>query len=146
LQLSSPRDLLNWAYAHPDWSHIAALAPLVVECAAQGDAVADTILKHGVGELFRSAPLPPCHRRQPGRQAPPLAVACARPPQSLLGLAAPGGQLPAATPATALPPAHRSIKAVVDKLQLARNGQAFKVGAGDPALVVPCCLRLLVAN
>jgi N-acetylglucosamine kinase-like BadF-type ATPase len=55
LKLTHPRDLLRWAYHDQDWSHIAALAPLVVDCATQGDAVADTILKHGVGELFRWA-------------------------------------------------------------------------------------------
>lgn len=44
----------RWAYAEQGWARIAALAPIVIECAAQGDAVADTILKHGVGELFRS--------------------------------------------------------------------------------------------
>lgn len=54
LHLDKPQDLIRWVYAEEGVGRIAGLAPLVVECAVQGDAVADTILKHGVGELFRS--------------------------------------------------------------------------------------------
>lgn len=80
------RDAPSTTCAAQGWSRIAALAPLVIECAAQvraapcampasclchtpltwcshngimrsssqGDSVSDTILKHGVGELFRA--------------------------------------------------------------------------------------------
>lgn len=45
----------RWAYEAPsDISRIASIAPVVVECAMANDAVAETILRHGVGELFRA--------------------------------------------------------------------------------------------
>eukprot|EP00877_Chromochloris_zofingiensis_P013812 jgi/Chrzof1/8685/Cz03g20140.t1 len=55
LQLQQPQDIIRWAYEAPsDISRIASIAPVVVECAMANDAVAETILRHGVGELFRA--------------------------------------------------------------------------------------------
>mmetsp|Transcript_19064 Transcript_19064/g.41089 ORF Transcript_19064/g.41089 Transcript_19064/m.41089 type:complete len:320 (-) Transcript_19064:1924-2883(-) len=54
LGVNKVEDLVRWAYTEQSWARIASLAPIVVECASQGDAVADTVLKHGVGELLRS--------------------------------------------------------------------------------------------
>lgn len=54
LQMSNKEELIRWARTDPIWPKVAELAPVVMECATQGDAVAETILRHGVGELFRS--------------------------------------------------------------------------------------------
>lgn len=59
LRIQRPEDLVRWAYAEAPSAadlrtRIASLAPVVVGCASTGDAVADTILRHGVGELYRS--------------------------------------------------------------------------------------------
>lgn len=48
----------RWAAGHDLAQRVAevsGLAGVVIDVASRGDAVADTILKHGVGELFRSA-------------------------------------------------------------------------------------------
>ncbi|KAL6759468.1 hypothetical protein V8C86DRAFT_2572864 [Haematococcus lacustris] len=54
LGVKKPEDLIQWAYADPGWARIASLAPIVEQCAAQGDTVSEAILRHGVGELLRS--------------------------------------------------------------------------------------------
>lgn len=75
-QLTAPPQLMAWAYGtgagggsveppagsgqaglDAAFKRVASLAPTVVECARRGDAVADTILRHCVGELVRCAPL-----------------------------------------------------------------------------------------
>ncbi|KAI8473819.1 MAG: hypothetical protein J3K34DRAFT_165995 [Monoraphidium minutum] len=56
LGLSRPEELVKWAYDPPggEAGRAASIAGTVIECAAAGDAVADTILRHGVGELFKA--------------------------------------------------------------------------------------------
>lgn len=41
----------RWTYADPSWARIAALVPVVVSCAEDGDQVADEILHNAVQEL-----------------------------------------------------------------------------------------------
>ncbi|GBF93899.1 hypothetical protein Rsub_06898 [Raphidocelis subcapitata] len=56
LALSRPEELVAWAYqpGGDRAARVAELACTVVECALAGDAVAETIIRHGVGELARS--------------------------------------------------------------------------------------------
>ncbi|CAI9269340.1 unnamed protein product [Lactuca saligna] len=51
LSLSSPDELIGWTYADPSWARIAALVPVVVTCAEDGDDVANQILNDAVEEL-----------------------------------------------------------------------------------------------
>ncbi|XP_070052372.1 uncharacterized protein [Nicotiana tomentosiformis] len=51
LGLSSPDELIGWTYADPSWARIAALVPVVVSCAEDGDQLADEILHNAVQEL-----------------------------------------------------------------------------------------------
>ncbi len=44
----------RWAYADRGWAHIAALAPLLVQCAQQGDEVAQAQVAAAVGDLVTS--------------------------------------------------------------------------------------------
>ncbi len=55
LKLNRPEDLITWAYS-PAWTrdNVAALAPLVLEAAQSGDAVARQIVQEGVGALASS--------------------------------------------------------------------------------------------
>jgi N-acetylglucosamine kinase-like BadF-type ATPase len=55
LRLPRVEDLVRWAYHPAEGQHerICGLARVVADCAAAGDAVADTILRHGVGELLK---------------------------------------------------------------------------------------------
>lgn len=54
LHLTSPRELERWTYTDYDWARIAALAPLVSQCAVQGDTVSGTILEASAIALCRS--------------------------------------------------------------------------------------------
>uniref|UniRef100_A0A0A9DBX2 N-acetyl-D-glucosamine kinase n=1 Tax=Arundo donax TaxID=35708 RepID=A0A0A9DBX2_ARUDO len=51
LELSSPDELIGWTYADPSWARIAALVPVVVSSAEDGDEVANKILHGSVQEL-----------------------------------------------------------------------------------------------
>ncbi|THF98464.1 hypothetical protein TEA_006727 [Camellia sinensis var. sinensis] len=51
LSLSSPDELIGWTYADPSWARIAALVPVVVSCAEDGDQIANKILEDAVQEL-----------------------------------------------------------------------------------------------
>lgn len=44
----------RWVYAEPGWRRIAALSPLVVACAQQGDPAAQDILEQGCQDLVRA--------------------------------------------------------------------------------------------
>ncbi|OAY84647.1 N-acetyl-D-glucosamine kinase, partial [Ananas comosus] len=54
LKLSSPDELIGWTYADPSWARIAALVPIVVSSAEEGDEVANKILSNSVEELADS--------------------------------------------------------------------------------------------
>ncbi|KAJ9147117.1 hypothetical protein P3X46_029315 [Hevea brasiliensis] len=54
LGLRSPDELIGWTYADPSWARIAALVPVIVSCAEEGDEVADKILQDSVEELALS--------------------------------------------------------------------------------------------
>ncbi|XP_073100117.1 uncharacterized protein [Elaeis guineensis] len=54
LGLSSPDELIGWTYADPSWARIAALVPVVVSSAEDGDEVANRILYDSVQELADS--------------------------------------------------------------------------------------------
>ncbi|XP_072966703.1 uncharacterized protein [Typha angustifolia] len=54
LELSSPDELIGWTYADPSWARIAALVPIVVSSAEDGDDVANKILHDSVQELADS--------------------------------------------------------------------------------------------
>uniref|UniRef100_A0A0E0EPQ1 N-acetyl-D-glucosamine kinase n=1 Tax=Oryza meridionalis TaxID=40149 RepID=A0A0E0EPQ1_9ORYZ len=54
LELSSPDELIAWTYADPSWARIAALVPVVVSSAEDGDEVANKILHDSVQELADS--------------------------------------------------------------------------------------------
>ncbi|KAF3320560.1 N-acetyl-D-glucosamine kinase-like protein [Carex littledalei] len=54
LQLSSPDELIGWTYADASWARIAALVPVVVSSAIEGDEVANKILHESVHELAES--------------------------------------------------------------------------------------------
>uniref|UniRef100_J3MVP6 N-acetyl-D-glucosamine kinase n=1 Tax=Oryza brachyantha TaxID=4533 RepID=J3MVP6_ORYBR len=54
LELSSPDELIGWTYADPSWARIAALVPVVVSSAEDGDEVANKILRDSVQELADS--------------------------------------------------------------------------------------------
>ncbi|CAM0910883.1 unnamed protein product [Alopecurus aequalis] len=54
LEISSPDELIGWTYANPSWARIAALVPVVVSAAEDGDEVANTILRDAVQELADS--------------------------------------------------------------------------------------------
>jgi N-acetylglucosamine kinase-like BadF-type ATPase len=51
LQLTQPQELIPWMYAEISWARVAALAPLVTQCAQQGDAVAQAILEQAAHDL-----------------------------------------------------------------------------------------------
>lgn len=51
LGLDQPQQLVAWAYQDIAWERFAALAPLAIECAAQGDVVAQSILDEGAEGL-----------------------------------------------------------------------------------------------
>ncbi|XP_062196234.1 uncharacterized protein LOC133899271 [Phragmites australis] len=51
LELSSPDELIGWTYADPSWARIAALVPVVLSSAEDGDEVANKILYDSVQEL-----------------------------------------------------------------------------------------------
>jgi len=55
LQVSTPEGLIAWAYREVTWARFAALAPLVVRCAEQGDASAAQILVDAADALARAA-------------------------------------------------------------------------------------------
>lgn len=55
LELTRPEDLIGWAYADYTWQRFAALAPLVIQCAEDGDPVADRILDQGARALADGA-------------------------------------------------------------------------------------------
>ncbi|KAL3849061.1 hypothetical protein ACJIZ3_010943 [Penstemon smallii] len=54
LNLSSADELIGWTYSDPSWARIAALVPVVVSCAEDGDPVANNILHDSVQELASS--------------------------------------------------------------------------------------------
>ncbi|XP_009402565.1 uncharacterized protein LOC103986320 [Musa acuminata AAA Group] len=54
LELPSPDELIGWTYADPSWARIAALVPIVVSTAEDGDEVANRILYDSVQELADS--------------------------------------------------------------------------------------------
>ncbi|PKA53569.1 hypothetical protein AXF42_Ash009065 [Apostasia shenzhenica] len=54
LGLASPDELIGWTYADQSWARIAALVPVVVTSAEDGDEVADKILRFSVKELADS--------------------------------------------------------------------------------------------
>ncbi|XP_008799089.2 N-acetyl-D-glucosamine kinase-like [Phoenix dactylifera] len=54
LGLSSPDELIGWTYADPSWARIAALVPVVVSSAEDGDEVANKVLYVAVQELVDS--------------------------------------------------------------------------------------------
>ncbi|CAL5409333.1 unnamed protein product [Camellia sinensis] len=54
VSLSSPDELIGWTYADPSWARIAALVPVVVSCAEDGDQIANKILEDAVQELALS--------------------------------------------------------------------------------------------
>ncbi|XP_047073709.1 N-acetyl-D-glucosamine kinase-like [Lolium rigidum] len=54
LEIASPDELIGWTYADPSWARIAALVPVVVSAAEDGDEVANTILREAVQELADS--------------------------------------------------------------------------------------------
>ncbi|XP_039140302.1 N-acetyl-D-glucosamine kinase [Dioscorea cayenensis subsp. rotundata] len=54
LDLASPDELIGWTYADPSWARIAALVPVVVSSAENGDEVANKILHHSALELADS--------------------------------------------------------------------------------------------
>lgn len=51
LSLSSPEELIRWTYADLSWARIAAIVPVVVSCAEDGDVIANEILNTAVDEL-----------------------------------------------------------------------------------------------
>ncbi|KAF8712799.1 hypothetical protein HU200_028571 [Digitaria exilis] len=51
LELSSPDEIIGWTYADPSWARLAALVPVVVSSAEDGDEVANKILHDSVQEL-----------------------------------------------------------------------------------------------
>lgn len=51
LHLATPQALIGWVYSDITWSRFAALAPLVVQCAAEGDAVAQQIIEQAAIDL-----------------------------------------------------------------------------------------------
>ncbi len=54
LKLNTPRELETWAYAEYKWARFAALAPLVTQCAQQGDAVSCAIMERSAAILGKS--------------------------------------------------------------------------------------------
>ncbi|KAG2437871.1 hypothetical protein HXX76_005488 [Chlamydomonas incerta] len=58
LGVQRAEDLIRWARSHSSLrsrvAGVASLAPVVLECAARGDTVADALLRHAVGELLRA--------------------------------------------------------------------------------------------
>lgn len=54
LGLTSPDEVIGWTYADPSWARIAALVPVVVSSAEDGDVVADEILHCSVRDLSDS--------------------------------------------------------------------------------------------
>lgn len=54
LGLSSADELIGWTYADPSWARIAALVPVVVSSAEDGDEIASKILHEAVQELADS--------------------------------------------------------------------------------------------
>lgn len=52
LELSSPDEIIGWAYKDSSWAHIAAIVPTVKACAARGDAEAEKVLNFAVEELI----------------------------------------------------------------------------------------------
>jgi N-acetylglucosamine kinase-like BadF-type ATPase len=51
LGLERPQQLVDWAYRDIAWERFAALAPLAIQCAEDGDAVAQRILAEGAAGL-----------------------------------------------------------------------------------------------
>lgn len=51
LDVSTPQALIPWAYQDQSWAHIADLAPIVIECAQQGDDVASQIVAEAAIDL-----------------------------------------------------------------------------------------------
>ncbi|GJP42832.1 hypothetical protein CLOM_g2361 [Closterium sp. NIES-68] len=72
--LSSPSELIGWAYANPSWSRFAALFPCVRACAAAGDAAAMAIVTDGVEEMALSAHAVACRLGFPASRQPFLIV------------------------------------------------------------------------
>ncbi|PNW70457.1 hypothetical protein CHLRE_17g720528v5 [Chlamydomonas reinhardtii] len=58
LGVQRAEDLIRWARSHSSIpsrvAGVASLAPVVLECAARGDTVADALVRHAVGELLRA--------------------------------------------------------------------------------------------
>jgi N-acetylglucosamine kinase-like BadF-type ATPase len=55
LGLSEPREMIEWVYRDYTWARFATLAPLVVQCAQQGDAVSNQILDAAAGAILYAA-------------------------------------------------------------------------------------------
>ncbi|MCX6047198.1 MAG: ATPase [Chloroflexi bacterium] len=51
LALARPQDLIGWLYSDVAWARFAALSPLVVQAAEQGDAVAQAIIGQAADDL-----------------------------------------------------------------------------------------------
>jgi N-acetylglucosamine kinase-like BadF-type ATPase len=51
LKLAQPMDLIDWAYSDVAWHRFARLAPLTLECARQGDGVAQQIVEQAAAGL-----------------------------------------------------------------------------------------------
>ncbi len=51
LHLATPQALIGWVYNDITWSRFAALAPLVVQCAVEGDTVAQQIIEQAAIDL-----------------------------------------------------------------------------------------------
>lgn len=54
LNVSGMRNVMRWLYEDASWSRVASLAPVVVACAANGDAEACRILSEGAAELTQA--------------------------------------------------------------------------------------------
>mmetsp|Transcript_21408 Transcript_21408/g.29735 ORF Transcript_21408/g.29735 Transcript_21408/m.29735 type:complete len:328 (+) Transcript_21408:95-1078(+) len=54
LKIPHPADLVTWAYSEIGWAHVAALAPVVIQAAREGDEVAGKIINDGVEQLCDS--------------------------------------------------------------------------------------------
>ncbi|CAI5476392.1 unnamed protein product [Closterium sp. Yama58-4] len=72
--LSSPSELISWAYSDPAWARIAALFPCVRACAAAGDAAAMAVITDGVEEMALSAHAVACRLGFPESRQPFLIV------------------------------------------------------------------------
>jgi len=77
LELSTPDELITWAYSRQGWAPIASLAPLVFSAASDGDAVAKQIVSHCAAELVRCIDTLESRlfcRREGGDEPPPVVL------------------------------------------------------------------------